>query len=212
MTEPEQARAYAEADFEEPNSRFLALFEQCFPGFEGEGYILDVGCGPGDITLRFAERYPGAVVHGVDGAAAMLDLARLEAGRRPALQGHVDFLQATLPDLHLPQARYAAIISNSLLHHLHQPEGLWQCVRQYARPGAPILVMDLFRPNTPDEARELVDHYAASEPEVLRKDFFNSLLAAFEPQEIRRQLQEAGLTQLTVEPCSDRHVLVHGHA
>lgn len=212
MAEPEQARAYAEADFEEPNSRFLALFQQHFPDFQGEGYILDLGCGPGDIALRFAQQYPGAVVHGVDGAEAMLALARAAAARQPELQGHVEFIQATLPAPRLPQGRYAAVISNSLLHHLHEPSGLWRCVREHARPGAPILVMDLVRPNTAEEARALVREYATNEPAVLRKDFFNSLLAAFEPEEIRRQLQDAGLDQLAVETCSDRHVLVHGHA
>lgn len=210
MAEAEQARAYAEADFEEPNSRFLALFQEHFSDFRGEGYILDLGCGPGDITLRFAERYPGAVVHGVDGSAAMLELARRALGRQPALQGHVEFLQATLPEPHLPQAQYAAVISNSLLHHLHRPEGLWQCIRRYARPGAPVLVMDLFRPDTPAEAGRVVEEYAAGEPEILRRDFYNSLLAAFEPREIRDQLRHCGLTQLAVETCSDRHVLVHG--
>lgn len=212
MDESEQARAYAEADFEAPNSAFLALFEQHFPAFSGQGYILDIGCGPGDIALRFARRYPDAVVHGVDGAEAMLELARLAAGRETGLQGHVEFFQATLPAPRLPQSQYDAVISNSLLHHLHEPLGLWDCIRERARPGAPILVMDLFRPNTAEEARALVHEYAANEPQVLRKDFFNSLLAAFEPEEIRRQLREAGLDSLAVETCSDRHVLVYGHA
>lgn len=211
MAEPAQAKAYADADFEEPNSRFLALFEQHFPSFAGEGYILDLGCGPGDITLRFARRYPDAIIHGVDGAEAMLELARIAAGRQPDTQGRVEFLRGLLPEPHLPQTRYAAVVSNSLLHHLHQPAGLWECIREYAAPGAPILVMDLFRPNTPEEARALVNQYAANEPEVLRTDFFNSLLAAFEPEEIREQLRDAGLGALTVETCSDRHVLVRGH-
>lgn len=212
MDEAEQARAYAEADFEAPNSAFLALFEQHFPAFSGQGYILDIGCGPGDIALRFARRYREAVVHGVDGAEAMLELARLAAGRETDLQGHVEFFQATLPAPRLPQSQYDAVISNSLLHHLHEPLGLWDCIRERARPGAPILVMDLFRPNTAEEARALVNQYAANEPQVLRKDFFNSLLAAFEPEEIRRQLTEAGLDSLAVDTCSDRHVLVYGHA
>jgi len=212
MGDPQQARAYAEADFESPNSQFLSLFETHFPAFSGDGYILDLGCGPADIDLRFAERYPEAIVHGVDGAEAMLNEARHTLARRADLAGRIELILARLPDLDLPQARYAAVISNSLLHHLHRPEGLWKSVRDYARPGAPVLVMDLMRPNTPEEARAIVDTYAADEPEVLRRDFFNSLLAAFEPREVSEQLENAGLSQLRAEPCSDRHLLVHGHA
>ncbi|HET9234400.1 MAG TPA: SAM-dependent methyltransferase, partial [Candidatus Eisenbacteria bacterium] len=49
MTEDEQARAYAQADFEEAHSRFIALFRETFPEVS-EGTALDLGCGPGDIT------------------------------------------------------------------------------------------------------------------------------------------------------------------
>lgn len=210
MGDPQQARAYAEADFESPNSQFVDLFETYFPAFSGDGYILDLGCGPADIDLRFAERYPHAVIHGVDGAEAMLAEARHALARRPDLQGRIELILALLPDLDLSQTQYAAVISNSLLHHLHRPEGLWASIGTYARPGAPVLVMDLMRPNTAEEARAIVDAYAADEPEVLRRDFFNSLLAAFEPREVSQQLERAGLPQLRVEPCSDRHLLVHG--
>jgi hypothetical protein len=48
MDVPLRARAYAEADFSEPNSKFIALFSDKFPAFNGQ-HILDLGCGPADI-------------------------------------------------------------------------------------------------------------------------------------------------------------------
>ena len=48
------------------------------------------------------------------------------------------------------------------------------------------------------------------EPGVLQRDFFNSLLAAFTPDEVRGQLAEAGLPTLQVKTISDRHVMVTG--
>ena len=68
--------------------------------------------------------------------------------------------------------------------------------------------MDLFRQMREEDARQLVNEYSANEPGILRRDFYNSLLAAFEPQEIRRQLTEAGLTELEVKKISDRQVLI----
>jgi hypothetical protein len=70
--------------------------------------------------------------------------------------------------------------------------------------------MDLMRPDTPEQAREIVETYAAEEAPVLKTDFFNSLLAAFEVGELRAQLDAAGLTTLGVEPVSDRHLIVAG--
>jgi hypothetical protein len=66
------------------------------------------------------------------------------------------------------------------------------------------------RPASEAAAQALVDTYATAEPEVLRRDFFNSLLAAFEPGEVREQLQEAGLGHFSVEEASDRHLVVRG--
>ena len=68
------------------------------------------------------------------------------------------------------------------------------------------------RPADAAAARALVEQSAAGEPEVLRRDFYNSLLAAFEPAEVREQLELAGLAQLEVLEVSDRHMLVRGRA
>ena len=69
---------------------------------------------------------------------------------------------------------------------------------------------NLFRPSSPEEAREIVNEYAADEPSILRDDFYHSLLAAFTPREVEDQLVSAGLTELSVKKISDRHLLVVG--
>jgi hypothetical protein len=45
---------------------------------------------------------------------------------------------------------------------------------------------------------------------VLKRDFYNSLCAAFTPDEVRSQLSEASLDCLEVKTISDRHVVVSG--
>ena len=52
--------------------------------------------------------------------------------------------------------------------------------------------------------------YADEEPEILQKDFYHSLLAAFTPPEIEQQLVCTGLTKLKVQIITDRHVLIYG--
>ena len=209
MDEAEQACAYAQADFAEPNERFVGYFESLYPELR-TGSVLDLGCGPGDIVLRLASRNPGLVVHGIDGSGAMLHFACERLHEAPALSGRVQFIEGILPGATLPLNAYDAVISNSLLHHLHDPAVFWEAVREAAAPGAAILVMDLFRPGTEREARGIVEQYAGNEPAVLQQDFFASLCAAFEPDEIRAQLEAAGLGMLDVRTVSDRHVLVTG--
>jgi trans-aconitate methyltransferase len=209
MDDAEQAMAYAQADFEEPNQRFVGYFESTFPELR-TGTVLDLGCGPGDIVVRLAARHPGLVVHGVDGSSAMLQFACERVRQTPGLSGRVQFVDGILPGATLPLPAYDAVISNSLLHHLHDPSVFWAAVRESGAPGAAVLVMDLFRPPSEEAARAIVDSYAAAEPDVLRHDFHASLCAAFEPGEIRAQLDASGLGALEVRTVSDRHVLVTG--
>lgn len=208
MDDAEQASAYAAADFEEPNQRFIDTWFELFGA--PTGAMLDIGCGPGDIVLRFARRFPGVLIDGLDGAESMLLHGRQALERAPELAPRVRFLHAMLPAEALSEQGYDAVISNSLLHHLHEPQLLWECVRRVGRPGAPVLVMDLFRPESSRAAAGIVDTYAADEPEVLRRDFYNSLLAAFTVDEVRDQLQSAGLGMLRVSQVSDRHLIVNG--
>lgn len=209
MDDLEQARAYAEADFEEPNRLFLELFRGRFPDWAGPGAILDLGCGPGDIVLRLARVFPSCRVDGLDGSAAMLSFAAATLSGT-GLEGRVRFVRGLLPGARLPESRYQAVTSNSLLHHLHRPEVLWEAIGDLAEPGAPVLVMDLMRPESEARAREIVEAYASDESPVLKTDFYNSLLAAFEPEEIIRQLERAGLGGLRVGAVSDRHLAVWG--
>jgi SAM-dependent methyltransferase len=205
MNEAEQAAAYAVADFEEPHSRFIELFRETFPDVEVEGAVLDLGCGPGDITIRFVHTFSHCEVHGVDGAAAMLahGHGRVE---REGLGKRVRLIEGYLPGAVLPLAGYDTVISNSLLHHLRDPMVLWDTVNRYAKPGARVFIMDLLRPASREQALALVDEYAAGEPDVLRHDFFHSLLAAYRTDEVRT----AGLDNLVVQQISDRHLLVFG--
>ncbi len=209
MLAPDQAQAYAEADFSETDDRFVQRFGQLF-GRDFVGEIVDLGCGPGNIALRMARAFPDCSVTGVEGSAAMLDLARKRLAAMPETAFRMRFVEATLPTAVLPMHSADAVVSNSLLHHLHDPSVLWLTLRQVAVRRAPVLVVDLRRPETETRARQLVDACAANEPEVLRRDFYNSLLAAFEVDEVEKQLERAGLYGLQVQAVGDRHLEVFG--
>ena len=209
MNDPAQALAYARADFEQPHHQFIEHFVQCFPDWSGAGYVLDLGCGPGDICRRLAQRFPLAHIHGVDGAAAMLAIGRQDL-RGMQFADRVELIKGYLPGALLPRERYDVVVSNSLLHHLHDPQALWQAILRYATACAPVFVMDLRRPETPERAAELVDLYSAEEPEILRNDFHHSLLAAYRVEEVHAQLHTTGIDWLSITQIGDRHLVVHG--
>lgn len=203
-----QVDAYASADFSASNQWFVDQLVERFKPRPARGNLVDLGCGPGDICIRLARALPGWRIQGVDAGANMLATAR-RAAADAGLEQRIDFRLAHLPDSQPSRQTFDSVVSNSLLHHLPDPETLWQSIRQVAAPGAWIQVMDLDRPKTAERADALVELHSGDEPEVLKADFRNSLHAAWRADEVRAQLERAGLP-LSCEKVSDRHWMVSG--
>jgi SAM-dependent methyltransferase len=205
MDDQDQVEAYAAADFSTTDAAFA---DRCVALMGAPARILDLGCGPGNIALQLAARLPDAHILGVDGAPRMLDVARQRASALGSSQLHFAHYLVGEP---VPEpGTWDAIVSNSLLHHLHDPMTLWHTIRAAAGPGAHVFIGDLRRPATEAEVDTLVSLYAGDAPPVLQRDFRASLHAAFTPAEIEAQLAVAGLKGLVVEPVGDRHVHVRG--
>jgi HlyD family secretion protein len=134
-------------------------------------------------------------VWGLDGATAMLTIAERRRQEQRDLAPRLRFLQRLLPlapvDPELPAAGFSALVSNSLLHHLHDPQALWSSLRPWAAPGALLFLRDLRRPTDAASLRALVKRHAAQAPPLLRRDYARSLRAAFTPAEVRQQLDQA---------------------
>jgi trans-aconitate 2-methyltransferase len=224
MLEPIQARAYAEADFNGSDRAFTARIltllatPAATQAERPPPRIVDLGCGPGNISFRLASALPEALLLGIDGAAAMLEAARARQALEPRRWPGLRFLQARLPlapealaGLSTPfRPPYDLLVSNSLLHHLHDPAVLWGAIQTLAAPGALVVVRDLRRPMTETAVRGLMQRHAARAPAVLRRDFSHSLRAAFRPREVADQLTAAGLSHFTVTELGDRHLEVVG--
>jgi len=207
MDDPAQARAYAEADFAEENQAFVDLFRRYFPELI-EGHLVDLGCGPADIPIRLARALARCRITAVDASAPMIEIGRMAVDRA----GLADRLTLRCEPFQVFQLGDHAdgIISNSLLHHLKNPLKFWLAVKRMIKPGGCLLVMDLVRPDSEEAARAIVDRYAASEAPILRRDFYNSLCAAFTEDEVAGQLAEMNLTGVLIDMPDDRHWVAAG--
>jgi trans-aconitate 2-methyltransferase len=94
-------------------------------GAELPGYVVDMGCGPGNLTAVLAERWPSAAVCGVDNSPQMIEAARRRipagdlrsSGSGPVLTSHAPGLSFVLDDVRHwePQSLPDVIISNAVL-------------------------------------------------------------------------------------------------
>jgi trans-aconitate methyltransferase len=217
MDEAAQVLAYAQADFAASDAAMVERLAQLCADDPGTA-LLDLGCGPGNISLLLAGRWPAAKVLGLDGAPQMLTVARDRlAGAPPEMAACLRFEQALLPLVAAGEleASFSAVVSNSLLHHLHDPAVLWQTVAQLGAPGAFVYVQDLRRPDNGEAVEALVTAEMASAPEVLRRDYRASLHAAFTVVEVEQQLERSAmehgcLAALQVAPRQERYLEVWG--
>ena len=159
--------------------------------------ILDLGCGPGNLTIPLAERWPAAAVVGLDGSAAML----AEAKRRSP-GSRAQFRMATLPHWPAELGSFDLLVSNSLLHHLHDPAVLWDAIRHLAAPRALVVIKDLRRPLDPAAGHLLVQSHAPAAAPVLLRGYRASPQAAFRPDEVGRRHLQHGLALSVLPRCA----------
>lgn len=208
MDSAPQALAYAQADFSSTDQSFaqtiltLALEHEHLGASPAR--VADLGCGPGNIALLLAKARQDWQLVGYDGASQMIKLAQAQA------LPNTTFILESLPLSAPSPTRFELIVSNSLLHHLHDPQVLWRTILELGSPGALVVIQDLRRPPSSQAAQALVEQYASDAPEVLRRDFLASLHAAFEPEEVQAQLEQASLRGFRVTPQGDRHLLITG--
>ena len=181
MDEAEQARAYAMADFAEPNERFVGYFETEFPDLQaGLGARPRLRSGRHRAAAGDAPHRPHRARHrwfGGDAAVRQRTPARDPRNSAVACSSS----RACCPAPRCRSPGYDAVVSNSLLHHLHDPDVFWRAVREAGVPGAAVLVMDLFRPESAAAARPSSTSTPRTSPKCCAQDFLASLCAAFEP-------------------------------
>src|ERR1700761_777745 len=90
--------------------------------------VLDVGCGPGTITVDLAARIAPGQVTAVEMTSDALDLARVEALARD--QSNVDFVTSDVHALDFPDNTFDVVHAHQLLQHVADPA---QALREMRR-------------------------------------------------------------------------------
>jgi len=98
--------------------------------YEGDGRLLDFGCGIGRYVAQMAAA--GWKAEGLDPASKAVS-----AGRRAGLTIH----QGTLPGTDLPDGRYDVITMWHALEHVPSPKATLEAARRLLRPGGRLMVV-----------------------------------------------------------------------
>ncbi|WP_159944462.1 MULTISPECIES: class I SAM-dependent methyltransferase [unclassified Nocardiopsis] len=102
--------------------------------------LLDVGCGPGSITVDLARRVAPGRVTAVDSSAEAVELARATA--RESGAEDIEFLVGDVHALDLPDGTFDVVHAHQVLQHVADPVRALSEMRRVARPGGVVAACD----------------------------------------------------------------------
>ena len=102
--------------------------------------VLDVGCGPGTITVDLARTVAPGVVTGIDTSAKVLEQARAYAADEGV--PNVTFVEADVYELPFADDSFDIVHAHQVLQHVSDPVAALREIKRVTRPGGLVAVRD----------------------------------------------------------------------
>ena len=205
MDSAEEAHDYDQMDHSEVNQLFVKdLLAFAKQNEIRLSQVLDLGTGTALIPIELCQSHSSCQITAIDMAEHMLRLAERNVADRD-FSDRIKLAKVDAKGMNYPDGSFECVMSNSIIHHIPEPEN---CIRELVRvskSGGIIFVRDLMRPDTEERLRHLVDTYAGDENAHSQQMFNDSLRAALSLEEIRELVAKSGFNKNTVSATSDRH-------
>ena len=175
MLDANQCASYNQEIINDPSciDLFLDRYDK-FIGIE-QGNLIDLGSGSCNFVISLCSKYPKLHVFCYEVSQEMINIAvkNIESAN---VHNQITIVQ---DDFMLATGRYDGLIASRVLHHVNDHTKFWQKVYSLSNN---ILVCDLERP----DSLEFVEKVCESES----IDFKNSLLAAYNCNEVANQIND----------------------
>jgi ubiquinone/menaquinone biosynthesis C-methylase UbiE len=100
--------------------------------------VIDIGSGPGSLSIGIARRRPGLRVLGVDLSGTMVRIARKNAG----VLSNLEFRQENASRLSADDGSADMIVSSEAMHHWREPVQVLDEFHRVLRPGGRAWIFD----------------------------------------------------------------------
>ena len=221
MEEKEQVISYDEADFSEGEVNLInqinhyLLRKNIFLG--KKDLIVDLGCGPGNISEKLAIKWPSTQVVGIDGSKEMI--LRAEYNKKISTDKkklkNLRYICSDIRDIKLDNSLFkkeiSLLVSNSLIHHITYPEDFFNTIKSLSSNNTVNFHKDLKRPLDEKSALELKAQCSKIYNETLTNDYYASLKASYTFKELKNFTLENNLSSLEVFEDGDKYLIVYGN-
>ena len=197
----EEAVEYDAMDFTIVNTAFAQLAIELGPP---KAKVLDAGTGTARIPILICQQRPQWEITAIDMAQNMLLIASQNVAQA-SLQQQISLECVDAKQLPYPDGYFDMVISNSLIHHLPNPQPFLQELQRVLKPNGAILLRDLIRPQDTEMVNNFVASIGTEYSDHQKQLFRDSLLAAFTLEEVNKIVENSGLKCIRVYQSSDRH-------
>jgi len=118
--------------------------------WNGEGQILDIGCGSASLTIELAKKYKAAQVIGIDYWGEQWEYSKKVCEKNAEIEGvaqRVTFQKASAAALPFADNHFDAVVSNLVFHEVSGVKDKKELIREALRvvkPGGSFVFQDLF--------------------------------------------------------------------
>jgi len=221
MEEKEQVISYDEADFSEGEVNLIKQINHYLLrkdiSLGKKDLIVDLGCGPGNISEKLAIKWPNTEVVGIDGSKEMILRAEhnKNISKNKKKLKNLIYICSDIRDIKsynfLLKKRISLLVSNSLIHHITNLEDFFNIIRSLSSKVTINFHKDLKRPFNEKTALELKAKCSTKYNEILTNDYYASLKASYTFKELKNFTLENDLSSLEVFEDSDKYLIVYGN-
>ncbi len=221
MEGKEQVISYDEADFSEGETDLINQINYYLMrkniSLNEKDLIVDLGCGPGNISEKLALKWPDTKVIGIDGSKEMILRAEYKkniSSNQKKLK-NLHYICSDIKDIKLTnfliKKKISLLVSNSLIHHITRLEDFFKVIKSLSCKITINFHKDLKRPLDEKSALELKAQCSNKYDEILTNDFYASLKASYTLKELKNFTLENNLSSLEVFEDGDKYLIVYGN-
>jgi len=221
MEEKEQVISYDKADFSEGEVNLIKQINHYLLrkniSLSEKDLIVDLGCGPGNISEKLAIKWPNTAVVGIDGSKEMILRAEYKKNistNQKKLK-NLRYICSDIRDIKLDNFLFKKeinlLVSNSLIHHITYIEDFFYTIKSLSSNSTVNFHKDLKRPLDEKSALELKAQCSKIYNETLTNDYYASLKASYTFKELKNFILQNDLSSLDVFEEGENYLIVYGN-
>ncbi len=220
MDKKEQVVSYDEADFSEGEDNLIKQINYYLTknniALDEKNLIVDLGCGPGNISEKLSIRWPKAEVVGIDGSNEMIikAISNKKSSKNKCKLKNLKYICADIKDFELKEItsknEITLLVSNSLIHHITHLDDFFKSIIRISNNQTINFHKDLKRPSNEKKAIKLKEKLSKKYNKILINDYYASLRASYTYKELKDFTLVNNLPYLDVFEDGDQYLIIYG--